>query len=106
MSLDDYGRVGSEDCQQVGLSSPPLTSIYTFCWAGTSCDGLSLWEQVRRENEVVVLRRMPSNAFEEMIQLTEEGKLWKYPMDNEQGMYPVNLLCNACFAGVCVCGPL
>lgn len=28
----------------------------------------------------------PYNAFEEMIVLTEQGKLWKYPIDNEQGM--------------------
>jgi len=27
----------------------------------------------------------PSNAFEEMIQWTEEGKLWTFPIDNEQG---------------------
>jgi len=27
----------------------------------------------------------PHNAFEEMIQWTEEEKLWKFPIDNEQG---------------------
>lgn len=27
----------------------------------------------------------PTNAFEEMIRWTEEGKLWKFPIDNEQG---------------------
>jgi small subunit ribosomal protein S31 len=27
----------------------------------------------------------PSNAFEEMIQWTKEGKLWHFPIDNEQG---------------------
>ncbi|XP_063954858.1 small ribosomal subunit protein mS31-like [Lytechinus pictus] len=26
------------------------------------------------------------NGFEEAMKLTEEGKLWKYPIDNEQGM--------------------
>ncbi|VDK38625.1 unnamed protein product [Gongylonema pulchrum] len=25
----------------------------------------------------------PTNAFEEMIELTEEGKMWPYPIDNE-----------------------
>ncbi|XP_064628604.1 small ribosomal subunit protein mS31-like [Lineus longissimus] len=27
----------------------------------------------------------PANAFEEMIQWTKEGKLWHFPIDNEQG---------------------
>ena len=26
------------------------------------------------------------NGFEEMIKLTHEGKLWKFPIDNEQGI--------------------
>ena len=30
--------------------------------------------------------RMPTNGFEELIQLTEAGKLWRFPVDNEQGM--------------------
>lgn len=28
----------------------------------------------------------PLNGLEEMIILTEQGKLWRYPIDNEQGM--------------------
>ena len=27
---------------------------------------------------------LPNNGFEEMIMLTNEGKLWKFPIDNEQ----------------------
>lgn len=30
--------------------------------------------------------RTPLNGFEEMILLTEQGKLWRYPIDNEYGM--------------------
>lgn len=26
------------------------------------------------------------NGFDEMIKLTDEGKLWKFPIDNQQGM--------------------
>ena len=29
---------------------------------------------------------LPNNGFEEMIMLTNEGKLWKFPIDNEQDM--------------------
>lgn len=27
----------------------------------------------------------PQNAFQELIQWTNEGKIWKFPIDNEQG---------------------
>lgn len=30
--------------------------------------------------------KLPLNGFQEMIMLTEQGRLWKYPIDNEQGM--------------------
>ena len=38
-------------------------------------------DEERRENAY----QPPSNAFEEQIRWTEEGKLWKFPIDNEQG---------------------
>ncbi|KAF6029598.1 mRpS31 [Bugula neritina] len=38
------------------------------------------------ETQLEESKFFPHNAFEEMIQWTEEGKLWKFPIDNEQGM--------------------
>ncbi|CAL7934374.1 unnamed protein product [Xylocopa violacea] len=40
------------------------------------------------ENELqsVYLKHYPKNAFQEMIEWTNQGKLWKFPIDNEQGM--------------------
>ncbi len=29
----------------------------------------------------------PLNGFDEMIELTDEKKLWKFPIDNEQGNF-------------------
>lgn len=47
---------------------------------------LPVWSKLLR-NELKVIRiAKPSNDFEEMITLTEEGKLWHYPIDNEQGI--------------------
>jgi len=28
----------------------------------------------------------PINGFDEMIKLTNEGKMWNFPIDNEQGI--------------------
>lgn len=30
--------------------------------------------------------KLPMNGFEELISLTEQGKLWRFPIDNEQGL--------------------
>lgn len=49
-----------------------------FNYKGQQAKHLKVWECTQS--------RLPSNGFEEMILLTEQGKLWKYPIDNEQGM--------------------
>ncbi|XP_062602630.1 vigilin-like [Saccostrea cucullata] len=47
----------------------------------------NLWYQLEREeHERLVNNRVPYNGFEEMIKLTREGKMWHYPIDNEQGI--------------------
>lgn len=40
---------------------------------------LTLWNQETNCN-------LPVTRFEELIKLTEEGKLWKFPINNEQGL--------------------
>ncbi|XP_072018827.1 small ribosomal subunit protein mS31-like [Amphiura filiformis] len=46
----------------------------------------SIWEQ-EEENELNQLRKMQMrHGFDEMIDMTREGRLWKYPIDNEQGL--------------------
>ncbi|XP_067945879.1 small ribosomal subunit protein mS31-like [Watersipora subatra] len=39
-----------------------------------------------REKALKDAQPFPFNGFEEMIRWTEEGKLWNYPIDNEQGL--------------------
>ena len=43
------------------------------------------WEKLLREEIELSVDFPPQNAFEEMIKWTKEGKLWKYPINNEQG---------------------
>lgn len=47
----------------------------------------SLWHKLNKRELELFLERPPKNFFEELIKLTDEGKLWKYPIDNEQGNY-------------------
>lgn len=47
---------------------------------------LQVWNKLNEDEMKLSYIRLPLNGFEEMIQLTEEGKLWKFPIDNEQGL--------------------
>lgn len=46
---------------------------------------MSLWEKVQQEQVDMFAQLPPTNAFEEMIQWTKQGKLWQFPINNEQG---------------------
>lgn len=49
-------------------------------------DELKVWNKLLDYDVANTPMRTPLNGFEEMILLTEQGKLWKYPIDNEDGM--------------------
>lgn len=49
-------------------------------------DDLNIWSRLREHELQSISAGLPFNGFEEMIQLTEQGKLWQFPIDNEQGM--------------------
>ncbi|UJR26860.1 hypothetical protein I4U23_008171 [Adineta vaga] len=44
----------------------------------------ALWDKYEKEELLRVSSIPPRNAFEEMIQWTKDGILWKFPVDNEQ----------------------
>ena len=45
-----------------------------------------VWNTCEQSELKVQQTHYPETGFQEMIQWTEEGKLWKFPIDNEQGM--------------------
>lgn len=45
-----------------------------------------LWNELKEHELKLLVTHPPKNAFEEMIYWTEEGKLWHFPIDNEQGL--------------------
>ena len=45
------------------------------------------WERLSQKELKKAVTHPPKNAFEEMILWTEQGKMWKFPIDNEQGKY-------------------
>lgn len=47
---------------------------------------LKKWNELTEHHMKMNRLQAPLNGFEEMIRLTEEGKLWRFPIDNEQGL--------------------
>ncbi|XP_017772384.1 PREDICTED: 28S ribosomal protein S31, mitochondrial [Nicrophorus vespilloides] len=50
----------------------------------------SMWTTLEDRELRLAVTQPPSNYFQEMILWTEQGKLWKFPIDNEQGMEEEN----------------
>lgn len=53
---------------------------------GLQSEALKKWNKLQADQIQATQMRIPLNGFEEAIQMTEEGRLWKYPIDNEYGM--------------------
>ncbi|XP_049804021.1 28S ribosomal protein S31, mitochondrial isoform X1 [Schistocerca nitens] len=47
---------------------------------------LETWTKLQQRELRLAVLHPPKNIFEEMILWTEQGKLWKFPVDNEQGL--------------------
>jgi hypothetical protein len=47
---------------------------------------LITWHHLEARELCLAVTHLPSNIFEEMIQSTEQGKLWHFPVNNEQGL--------------------
>ncbi|CAF3332382.1 unnamed protein product [Rotaria socialis] len=48
-----------------------------------------LWEKYENDELIRISTIPPRNGFEEMIQWTKDGIIWKFPVDNEQDIGPV-----------------
>ncbi|KAL7018121.1 hypothetical protein ACKWTF_010646 [Chironomus riparius] len=49
-------------------------------------DHLETWSKLEQREMKLTVTHPPRNYFEKMILWTEEGKVWKFPIDNEQGL--------------------
>nr|CAG4645483.1 EOG090X04UC [Lynceus sp. MCZ IZ 141354] len=47
---------------------------------------LSTYDALQKKELKLCVNQPPRNRFEEMVQWTEQGKLWNFPIANEQGM--------------------
>ena len=61
------------------------TCILLTVLVDTENDVLTLWDKEEKKKLRALSYSTISHGFEEMIKWTEEGKLWHYPINNEQG---------------------
>ncbi|CAG0882892.1 unnamed protein product [Darwinula stevensoni] len=47
---------------------------------------MEIWEKMHQKELQLAITHPPVNAFEELILLTYQGKLWPFPIDNEFGL--------------------
>lgn len=46
---------------------------------------LTTWEMLYQRELELLATQPPSNGFQQMILWTKQGKVWQFPIDNEQG---------------------
>lgn len=47
---------------------------------------LDVWENLKKRELRLATAQPPANYFQKMILWTNQGKVWKFPIDNEQGL--------------------
>lgn len=50
-------------------------------------DSLTTWSKLEKHEVRLHMSYAPRNYFEKMAYWTEQGKVWHFPIDNEQGMH-------------------
>lgn len=51
-----------------------------------SSDILRTWSKLQARELKLAITHPPSNYFQKMALWTEQGKLWQFPINNEQGI--------------------
>lgn len=55
------------------------------------------WKQLHEKELRLTVTHPPANYFQQMILWTEQGKIWKFPIDNEQGASTYLVILNEVF---------
>lgn len=71
------------------FDSNPL-GIFTNLDSEKKYPTLSTWDKLYEKSLQLAVTHPPSNIYEQMIIWTEQGKLWKFPINNEQGLEDEN----------------
>lgn len=68
------------------FGSQPLGIFKNLDQLKDSPDILTTWNTLSERELKLAVTHPPANYFQKMALWTDQGKLWKFPIDNEQGM--------------------
>ncbi|XP_062136149.1 small ribosomal subunit protein mS31 [Drosophila sulfurigaster albostrigata] len=74
------GSVNLYGCEPLGIFTKAATTLQD------SPDILSTWSSLSERELKLQAAQPPANHFEQMIQWTTQGKLWRFPINNEQDL--------------------
>lgn len=57
-----------------------------FIEESSAVSGLATWDMLYEKELELAVTHPPANGFQQMIQWTKQGKVWQFPIDNEQGI--------------------
>lgn len=73
-NIDLWNGKPSGIFDNMGTASPDVPEMKT-------------WTALQERELKMLTLHPPANIFQEMILWTDQGKLWKFPIDNEQGLH-------------------
>ncbi|CAH1183308.1 unnamed protein product [Phaedon cochleariae] len=72
--------------QRIDLFGSDPLGIFTNKSNLKEVPGNTMWKKLWERDLKLAVTHPPSNHFQQMILWTEQGKLWKFPIDNEQDL--------------------
>ncbi|XP_023015411.2 small ribosomal subunit protein mS31 [Leptinotarsa decemlineata] len=72
--------------QRIDLFGAKPLGIFTNKDSLKEVPGNETWQAMYERDLKLCVTHPPSNYFQQMISWTEQGKLWNFPIDNEQGL--------------------
>ncbi|XP_050436336.1 28S ribosomal protein S31, mitochondrial [Adelges cooleyi] len=68
------------------FGSDPLNIFKNPDVSDNNVSKLQTWDRLQKKTLKLAVTHPPKNIYEQMIRWTEHGKLWTFPINNEQGM--------------------
>nr|SVE79444.1 EOG090X04UC [Daphnia magna] len=69
-----------------GAQPSGIFSKAHFIEESSAVSGLATWDMLYEKELELAVTHPPANGFQQMIQWTKQGKVWQFPIDNEQGL--------------------
>ncbi|XP_054718148.1 28S ribosomal protein S31, mitochondrial-like [Uloborus diversus] len=72
--------------KEIDLFGAPPLNIFPAEYESKQGTKSDFWRKLQERELKLLVQYAPTNAFEEMIMWTEQGKHWKFPIDNQTEM--------------------